>query len=54
MARVNIQKEEIITEEMLDVKRPGTGLPPDQLKNIIGKKAKRDISQDELLKKKDF
>lgn len=54
VARVNIQKEQIITEEMLDVKRPGTGLPPDQLKNIVGKKAKRNISQDELLKKRDF
>ena len=43
-------KEEIITEEMLDVKRPGTGLPPDQLKILLEKK-QRDITRRTIKKK---
>ena len=39
---------------MLDVKRPGTGLSPEKIKDIIGKKALRDIDEDEILKKKIF
>ena len=39
---------------MLDVKRPGTGLPPDQLKNIIGKKSKKRYFTRRTIKKKDF
>ena len=35
---------------MLDVKRPGTGLYPEKIKDIIGKKALRDIDEDEILK----
>ena len=54
VARENINKEQVITKELLDVKRPGTGLHPEELKNIIGKKSKRNISQDELIKKSDY
>ena len=39
---------------MLDVKRPGTGLPPEKLSSIVGKKAKRDISEDELIQQTDY
>ena len=35
-------------------KRPGTGIPSYKIKNIIGRKAKRDIKKDNLLTKKDF
>jgi N-acetylneuraminate synthase/N,N'-diacetyllegionaminate synthase len=38
-----------IKEDMLAIKRPGTGLPPKYLEKIIGKKAKRDIRRDEMI-----
>jgi pseudaminic acid synthase len=35
----------IFTEENIRSTRPGYGLPPKYLKDILGKKAKRDISK---------
>ena len=54
VARVSIKNGQTITKEMLDVKRPGTGLPPEKLSSIVGKKAKRDISEDELIQQTDY
>ena len=39
---------------MLDFKRPGTGLSPKNINRIIGKKIKRTIKFDEILKEEDF
>ena len=49
-----IKAGEIIEENMLDYKRPGTGLEPEEAKYIVGKVAKRDISTDELILIEDF
>jgi len=50
VAAQDIKKGSIITEHMLEIKRPGTGLPPREYFNIIGKKkAARDIKKEELL-----
>jgi sialic acid synthase SpsE len=49
-----ILKGEIIKREDLDLKRPGTGLPPEKLKDIIGKTAKKDINYDELISFEDY
>ena len=49
VAKVDISKGAIITEEMLDVKRPGTGIEPKYLKFIIGRKAKEDIKKDIII-----
>lgn len=49
VAAVDIPKGSTLTEDMLDIKRPGTGIPPVNLKWIIGAKVKRDIAKDELL-----
>ncbi len=49
VAEVGISKNTIITLEMLGFKRPGTGLPPNKVDDIIGKKAKRDIQPDEQI-----
>lgn len=54
VAKTNIKKGQIITKDMLDTKRPGTGLSPEKILGLIGKKAKRDILEDELIKSKDF
>jgi N-acetylneuraminate synthase len=48
VARVEIKKGDVITEEMLTFKRPGTGMAPDKMDDIIGKKAKVDIPEDTL------
>lgn len=49
VARVNIPRGTVITGEMLDLKRPGTGLEPKYLKKVVGKRAKKDIKTDELI-----
>ena len=43
-----------LPEQMLDYKRPGVGLNPDQNKLIIGSKAKRNIKFDEIINLEDF
>lgn len=45
---------EIITEDVLDVKRPGSGMAPEQIKEILGKKLKNDIEADMLLMESDL
>ena len=46
----NIRKDEIIKKEMLMVKRPGTGISPADIDKIIGRKTKKDITIDEILR----
>ena len=49
VAKVEIPKGAVITEDMLDLKRPGVGIEPKYLNDIIGKRAKKDIKPDELI-----
>jgi len=49
VAKVKINKGSTIKEEMLTYKRPGTGISPNQIEKVIGKKAKTDIQEDEIL-----
>lgn len=49
IADVNIKKGEIFTEQNLTVKRPGTGISPMKWDEVIGKTAKRDFNEDELI-----
>ena len=49
VARVRIPKGTVITKEMLELKRPGTGIGPKYLEKVIGKRAKKDIAADELI-----
>lgn len=49
VAAVPIKKGMKITQDMLITKRPGTGIPPVQIKQIIGKIAKENIESDELI-----
>ncbi|MES9857781.1 MAG: N-acetylneuraminate synthase family protein [Sedimenticola sp.] len=49
-----IGEGDLITEEMIDFKRPGIGLPPDAMMYLVGKKAKRYIAFDELIEFEDF
>lgn len=49
VAATNIKKGEIFTPKNLTVKRPGTGISPMQWDEVIGKEAKRDFQEDELI-----
>lgn len=45
----DIKAGTVITEEMLTFKRPGTGISPVRVAEIVGKKAKTDIPEDTIL-----
>jgi sialic acid synthase SpsE len=49
VAKEEIRKGEVITSKMLAIKRSGGGLEPKHLNEIIGKKAKMRIGQDETV-----
>lgn len=49
VAARNIKKGEIITEDALTFKRPGTGISPSKIHTVINKKAKIDIAEDTIL-----
>jgi N,N'-diacetyllegionaminate synthase len=49
VARVPISAGQVLSEENLTTKRPGTGISPMEWSNLMGKKAHRDYSADELI-----
>jgi N-acetylneuraminate synthase/N,N'-diacetyllegionaminate synthase len=49
VAKIRIRKGIIIRENMVDFKRPGTGLEPKNLCRIVGRRTKKDIEPDELI-----
>jgi len=49
-----IKKGEFIRENNLIPKRPGTGISPNLISSVIGKKAKKNIPKDRIIKKKDL
>ena len=50
VATRDIPKNSIIGESMLTFKRPGTGISPKYLNEVIGKKTKRNIKKDEIVR----
>lgn len=54
VAARKISAGEIITENMIDYKRPGTGVSPEYKDFIIGKYAKKDIDFDQMITKDDI
>lgn len=50
----SIPKGKIIEREDLEFKRPGTGIPPNELTMVIGRTATQDIDEDQLLTGEDF
>ena len=50
VATRDIPKNSIIDESMLTFKRPGTGISPKHLNEVIGKKTKIDIKKDEIIR----
>lgn len=49
VAKRNIKKGEIFTEENLTIKRPGNGISPMRWNEIIGRKAKKDFLEGEII-----
>lgn len=49
VAKVRIPMGTLITPEIIECKRPGTGISPKEFKKIIGKKTISDIGEDELI-----
>jgi len=49
VARESIKKGTLFTKENLTTKRPGNGISPMQFDNVIGLKAKKDFSKDDLI-----
>lgn len=43
IARISIKKNETINEKMIAIKRPGTGISPNEINAVIGKKSILDI-----------
>lgn len=50
----DLKAGDVITREVLDVKRPGTGIAPAEINDIIGYKVNRDIEADTILNKTDL
>ena len=49
-----LKKGTVIKKNMLKLKKPGTGIKPDEIDEIIGKRLKKDVTPDHLLKLEDF
>jgi len=44
----------ILRSDMVSLKKPGTGIPAEELQNLIGRRLTRDVTPDKLLKWDDF
>jgi N-acetylneuraminate synthase/N,N'-diacetyllegionaminate synthase len=49
VSSVDIPEGQLINENMVDFKRPGTGIPPKDVRLLLGKRAARNIRRDEVL-----
>ena len=50
----DIKKGQKIKKEDINVKRPGTGIPVDNLKNILGKRINKNLKAETIIKYKDI
>jgi N-acetylneuraminate synthase len=49
VAASEIPKNTVLTDTLLTTKRPGTGIPPDQMHMLLGKRTNRVIKRNELI-----
>ena len=49
VVREKLAKGHVLTEDDLNVKRPGTGIAPDEMSYVVGRRLNRDLDGDELL-----
>ena len=48
VARLDLPAGTVLTEEMIDIKRPGNGLPPVMRPHLVGRALRVDVSEDTL------
>ncbi len=54
IARYDLQKGDVIESGDLDIKRPGDGIPPKYIEEIVGRKLKRNVMAEQTLKFEDL
>ena len=54
VANVNLPAGTVIAREHVAIKKPGTGLPPDRLEDIIGRRLARPVTADQVLAAEDI
>ena len=50
----SLSKGTVLTKEMLMLKKPGTGIPPEKIPEIVGLRLKRDVRENKLLQWRDL
>jgi len=53
-ARVDLAEGTILSESHLAFKKPGTGIPPNRLAEIVGRKLVRPVAANTLLREEDL
>jgi N-acetylneuraminate synthase len=54
VANTNLPAGTVIAREHVAIKKPGTGLPPDRLEDIIGRRLARPVTADQVLAAEDI
>ena len=54
IASIDLKKGKVLTREDLDAKRPGTGIPPEKIDILVGKKVTKDIEKDAMILETDI
>jgi N,N'-diacetyllegionaminate synthase len=54
VARVALEAGTVLRREDLAVKKPGTGIPSGRLDEVIGRRLRRDVAADDLLREEDL
>lgn len=54
VAKKKLNRGTVINMDLIDFKRPGDGIPPNDYEKILGKKLKKDINYDDLILKEDL
>jgi len=54
VARYKLERGHVLLEADLDAKRPGTGIAPDELKYVVGRRLTADMAADQVLRWKDL
>lgn len=50
VAKTNLEEGDMLTIDIIDFKRPGTGIRPDEMGYILGRKLNKNIEEDELIR----
>ena len=50
----DVEAGTVLTRELLESKKPGSGIPPRDIESVIGRRVRRALQRDELLKSEDL